>query len=266
MKPLLNFLFATILQFQSFQINKRVNTNSNDSRQVDEGYTMKDDTIDEADISNSKESGPYDDSISTAIEDATAVAENADIETNSVINPVPSECFVVLENAPTSHKFNLTVCHPSTPQFSRAVRFDHKLLRTSLPTGVWVKTYGDRLDLLSVMIEGPKKTPYEDGLFLFDFQLVKDYPREPPLCHYISFCSDRLNPNLYEDGKVCVSLLGTWPGKGSEMWSASSTLLQVIVSIQGLILVSEPYYNEAGYEKQRGKFVRVFFPVNFLCV
>jgi hypothetical protein len=30
-------------------------------------------------------------------------------------------------------------------------------------------------------------------------------------------------------------------------------LLQVIVSIQGLILVDEPYYNEAGYEKQRGK-------------
>lgn len=210
--------------------------------------------IDEADISNELEL--YAEITSTLIEDVTAASENVDIETNfPVINPVPSECFVVLENAPSSHKFNLTVCHPLNSQFSRAVRFDHKLLRTSLPPGVWVKTYGDRLDLLSVMIEGPKKTPYEDGLFFFDFQLGKDYPRAPPLCHYISFCSDRLNPNLYEDGKVCVSLLGTWPGKGSEMWSASSTLLQVIVSIQGLILVAEPYYNEAGYEKQRGKFL-----------
>lgn len=237
-----------------FQINKRVSTQPSDSVKIDESYRTNDSNIDEADLT--KELGPYDNStISTAIEDITTVVENVDIETNysSVINQVPSECFVVLENAPTTHKFNLTVCHPSTPQFSRAVRFDHKLLRTSLPTGVWVKTYGDRLDLLSVMIEGPKKTPYEDGLFLFDFQLGKDYPRAPPLCHYISFCSDRLNPNLYEDGKVCVSLLGTWPGKGSETWSAGSTLLQVIVSIQGLILVSEPYYNEAGYEKQRGK-------------
>lgn len=219
---------------------------------------INDVTIDEADVS--RELGPYDDSNCTVIEDVTTVADdNVDIETNySVINPVPSECFVVLENAPTTHKFNLTVCHPSSPQFSRAVRFDHKLLRTSLPSGVWVKTYGDRLDLLSVMIEGPTKTPYEDGLFLFDFQLGKDYPRAPPLCHYVSFCSDRLNPNLYEDGKVCVSLLGTWHGKGSEMWSASSTLLQVIVSIQGLILVSEPYYNEAGYEKQRGGFANSY--------
>lgn len=248
----------------SFQINKRVNPNPTDSVKIDEAYIIDDVIIDEADIS--KELGPFDDSISMAIEDATTVAENVDIETNySVINPVPSECFVVLDNAPTYHKFNLTVCHPSNPQFSRAVRFDHKLLRTSLPSGVWVKTYGDRLDLLSVMIEGPNKTPYEDGLFLFDFQLGKDYPRAPPLCHYISYCSDRLNPNLYEDGKVCVSLLGTWPGKGSEMWSASSTLLQVIVSIQGLILVSEPYYNEAGYEKQRGELL-VFFSVPFVCV
>lgn len=108
------------------------------------------------------------------------------------------------------------------------------------------------MDLLSVMIEGPKNTPYEDGMFLFDIQLGKDYPRAPPLCHYISYCSDRLNPNLYEDGKVCVSLLGTWLGRDSEVWGPNSTLLQVIVSIQGLILVTEPYFNEAGYEKQKG--------------
>lgn len=223
---------------------------------------LNDSAIDEAEITN--EFGPYEEMHSTTTEDATAVSDNVEIETNYfVINPVPSECFVVLDNAPTYHKFNLTVCHPSNSQFTRAVRFDHKLLRTSLPAGVWVKTYGDRLDLLSVMIEGPKKTPYEDGLFFFDFQLGKDYPRAPPLCHYISFCTDRLNPNLYEDGKVCVSLLGTWPGKGSEMWSASSTLLQVIVSIQGLILVPEPYYNEAGYEKQRGESILLIFVLLF---
>ncbi|KAJ6622674.1 (E3-independent) E2 ubiquitin-conjugating enzyme [Pseudolycoriella hygida] len=229
------------------EINKRVNSNPSVSVKIDETFMVNG----EADLS--KELSSYNETNSSVIEDGTIATETLDIDTNySVINPVPSECFVVLENALSSHKFETTVFHPSTPQFSRAVRFDHKLLRTSLPAGVWVKTYGDRLDLLSVMIEGPKKTPYEDGLFLFDFQLSKDYPRAPPLCHYISFCSDRLNPNLYEDGKVCVSLLGTWPGKGSEMWSASSTLLQVIVSIQGLILVAEPYYNEAGYEKQRG--------------
>ena len=55
------------------------------------------------------------------------------------------------------------------------------------------------------------------------------------------------------DGKVCVSLLGTWSGQGSENWdSNNSNLLQVLVSIQGLILVNEPYFNEPGYASQKG--------------
>lgn len=165
-----------------------------------------------------------------------------------------TEHFVVLETAPPSHFFAATLSEPvNSAQFYRTVCFDHNLLQSSMPPGVWVRVYEDRMDLMSVMIAGPEHTPYEDGMFLFDIQLGKNYPRSPPSCHYVSFCADRLNPNLYEDGKVCVSLLGTWAGKGSEVWGPSSTLLQVIVSIQGLILVPEPYFNEAGYEKQKGE-------------
>ena len=49
-----------------------------------------------------------------------------------------------------------------------------------------------------------------------------------------------------------MSLLGTWSGKGTETWTPNSNLLQLLVSIQGLILVNEPYFNEAGYERQKG--------------
>lgn len=84
------------------------------------------------------------------------------------------------------------------------------------------------------MIRGPEKTPYAGGLFMFDFKIPFNYPVGPPLCHYYSFCSDRLNPNLYEDGKVCLSLLGTWHGEGSEIWLPhKSNLLQILVSLQG---------------------------------
>ena len=34
------------------------------------------------------------------------------------------------------------------------------------------------------MIKGAEKTPYEDGLFFFDFQLSADYPKAPPICFY----------------------------------------------------------------------------------
>lgn len=55
------------------------------------------------------------------------------------------------------------------------------------------------------------------------------------------------------DGKVCLSLLNTWTGKGNEVWDpSSSSILQVLVSLQGLVLNSKPYFNEAGYEKQVG--------------
>ncbi|XP_038211720.1 (E3-independent) E2 ubiquitin-conjugating enzyme isoform X2 [Zerene cesonia] len=163
------------------------------------------------------------------------------------------EGFCVLESAPTNHRFRLSILQPSEPRsFYSAVKREIKLLKSDLPPGVWVRGYEDRIDLLSVMIAGPARTPYEGGLFVFDVQLGGEYPRAPPLCHYHSYCSDRLNPNLYEDGKVCVSLLGTWSGRGVEVWGKDSSLLQVIVSLQGLILNAEPYFNEAGYEKQKG--------------
>lgn len=63
----------------------------------------------------------------------------------------------------------------------------------------------------------------------------------------------RINPNLYVDGKVCLSLLNTWTGRGNEVWDpSSSSILQVLVSLQGLVLNDKPYFNEAGYDKQIG--------------
>lgn len=168
----------------------------------------------------------------------------------SVIN-CENESYSIIDEVHVSHHFYAAPCEPvNMGAFYKSVQKEYKLLQESLPPGVWVRSYGNRLDLLSVMIRGPNKTPYEDGLFVFDVQLSSDYPRSPPYVHYISYSSERLNPNLYVDGKVCISLLGTWLGRGSEVWGPNSTLLQLIVSIQGLILVAEPYYNEAGYEKQ----------------
>ena len=71
--------------------------------------------------------------------------------------------------------------------------------------------------------------------------------------HYHS-CGLRLNPNLYESGKVCLSLLNTWTGTGSEVWNpGSSNILQVLISLQALVLNEKPYFNEAGYDTQIGR-------------
>ena len=65
--------------------------------------------------------------------------------------------------------------------------------------------------------------------------------------------STRFNPNLYNCGKVCLSLLGTWQGAEGESWHAkTSTLLQVFMSIQALILVPDPFFNEPGFQNMLG--------------
>ncbi|XP_040186030.1 (E3-independent) E2 ubiquitin-conjugating enzyme [Rana temporaria] len=170
-----------------------------------------------------------------------------------IFTSAKGEVFSVLDTAPESHSFKkLEFQAPEAKKFFSTVRKEMALLATSLPDGIMVKTFEDRMDLFSAFIKGPTRTPYEDGLFLFDIQLPNIYPAVPPLFRYLSQCSGRLNPNLYDNGKLCVSLLGTWIGKGTERWTSKSSLLQVLISIQGLILVNEPYYNEAGFDNDRG--------------
>ncbi|KAG6709225.1 hypothetical protein I3842_06G120900 [Carya illinoinensis] len=134
----------------------------------------------------------------------------------------------------------------------KKVQQDWSILQNNLPDTIYVRVYEDRMDLLRAVIVGAYGTPYQDGLFFFDFHLPPEYPDAPPLVSYHSG-GWRINPNLYEDGKVCLSLLNTWTGKGNEVWDPkSSSILQVLVSLQGLVLNSKPYFNEAGYDKQIG--------------
>ncbi|KXG33110.1 hypothetical protein SORBI_3003G255700 [Sorghum bicolor] len=129
----------------------------------------------------------------------------------------------------------------------KRIQHEWKVLEKDLPETIYVRVYEDRMDLLRAVIVGPAGTPYHDGLFFFDVYFPSRYPSKPPLVNYRSG-GLRLNPNLYECGKVCLSLLNTWSGTGCEMWNPSnSTMLQVLVSIQALVLNSKPYFNEPGY-------------------
>ncbi|KAF5738771.1 putative ubiquitin-conjugating enzyme E2 38 [Tripterygium wilfordii] len=128
-----------------------------------------------------------------------------------------------------------------------------RILERNLPESIFVRVYENRIDLLQAVIIGAAGTPYHDGLYFFDLAFPIDYPHRPPLVHYHSF-GMRINPNLYENGRVCLSLLNTWSGKKCEKWNANeSTVLQVLVSIQALVLNEKPYYNEPGVLSGRVK-------------
>ncbi|CAN1231834.1 Probable ubiquitin-conjugating enzyme E2 24 [Linum grandiflorum] len=135
----------------------------------------------------------------------------------------------------------------------KRVQKEWSSLAEDLPESIFVRVYEERIDLVRAAIIGAPGTPYHNGLFFFDIYLPPQYPYEPPVVHYRSG-GLRLNPNLYESGKICLSLLNTWTGTGSEVWNPeSSSVLQVLISLQALVLNEKPYFNEAGYDNQVGK-------------
>jgi len=129
-------------------------------------------------------------------------------------------------------------------------------LKKSLPnnwdSSILLRISKTNINIISFIITGPKDTPYHNGIFEFHAYFPDSYPSVVPqvLINTTDGGKIRFNPNLYSCGKVCLSLLGTWSGEAGESWNPDlSSFLQVLISIQSLILVDMPYFNEPGYEK-----------------
>ncbi|XP_019092584.1 PREDICTED: probable ubiquitin-conjugating enzyme E2 25 isoform X3 [Camelina sativa] len=161
--------------------------------------------------------------------------------------------FDVVEDFSDHHYVTMgTTSKQHSKEWARRIQDEWRILGSDLPEMIFVRAYESRMDLLRAVIIGAQGTPYHDGLYFFDIFFPDTYPNTPPIVHYHSG-GLRINPNLYNCGKVCLSLLGTWQGSPREKWIPNtSTMLQVLVSIQGLILNQKPYFNEPGYERNAG--------------
>lgn len=100
-------------------------------------------------------------------------------------------------------------------------------------------------------LAGPINTPYEFGFYFFELEFPSNYPFSPPNVKFINYDGNtRFNPNLYINGKVCLSILNTWDG---EKWSACQsirTLLLMLITI----LNEEPLLNEPGITREHPNF------------
>lgn len=174
-----------------------------------------------------------------------------------------------LQYMAASFSLDGTHCHNYASEFKHSQNVTQKQvlriaqelssLSTSLPlelsSSIFVRTDDDKITLMKALITGPEGTPYSGGCFIFDIYFPPMYPQTPPHVNLQTTGGGkvRFNPNLYACGKVCLSLLGTWEGQRGEQWNVkTSTLLQVLVSIQSLILVPDPYFNEPGFEQEIG--------------
>lgn len=179
-----------------------------------------------------------------------------DVSSSSSSKNLKVETFEMVSDCSTHHFVDCAGKGLITNQVKRGwlkkVEQEWNILMKDLPERIYVRVFEERMDLLRAAIVGAPGTPYQDGLFFFDIYLPPEYPQEPPMVHYISG-GLRLNPNLYESGRVCLSLLNTWAGTGTETWNPNgSTILQVLLSLQALVLNQNPYFNEAGYDQQVG--------------
>ena len=101
------------------------------------------------------------------------------------------------------------------------------------------------------LIIGPEETVYYGGAYLFEFNFPDNYPYSPPTLKFQTTDGvTRFNPNLYKNGKVCVSILNTWQG---EEWSSCQTISSVLLTLVSL-LNNKPLLNEPGITEKHPEF------------
>ena len=130
--------------------------------------------------------------------------------------------------------------------FKRIFKDIQEFKKSDLHThGIYCEFDEKNLYKVYALIIGPKDTPYEDGFYFFKIEFPQNYPLSPPSVIYMTQGHHiRFNPNLYTNGKVCVSILNTWSGPE---WTTSCTLISVLLSIQTL-LNENPIHNEPGWD------------------
>jgi len=137
---------------------------------------------------------------------------------------------------------------PSEQCFLRIKR-DMMTIFQEPPPGMFIAPDEQDMTKIHALVTGPFDTPYEGGFFYFLIRCPPNYPINPPRVRLMTTGGGtvRFNPNLYANGKVCLSILGTWPGPS---WSPALSLSSLLISIQSL-MNDKPYHNEPGYERER---------------
>jgi ubiquitin-protein ligase len=109
--------------------------------------------------------------------------------------------------------------------------------------GIYYLHDSDNIKKGYALIIGPQDTIYSHGMYFFEFNYPDDYPFSPPKLTYLTNGDGvRFNPNLYRNGKVCVSILNTWSGP---QWSSCQTISSILLTLTTLFH-NKPLLNEPG--------------------
>ena len=104
--------------------------------------------------------------------------------------------------------------------------------------GVSIDFNEDNIKQWNIIILGPRDTSYEGGIFKATITFPNNFPLYPP---EFKFINPPYHPNIYEDGRVCISILHP-PGddewgyeKAEERWRPIHTVNSILISIISLL-------------------------------
>jgi ubiquitin-protein ligase len=89
----------------------------------------------------------------------------------------------------------------------------------------------------SFTILGPHESPYEGGVYTGNITFPSNYPTSPPV---VQFKSKLFHPNVYPDGKLCISILHegndlTGYEHEIERWRPIQNIVTIFKSIVSLL-------------------------------
>jgi len=123
-----------------------------------------------------------------------------------------------------------------------------KEMEIGMSSSIFVRQDSKNQRRFSAIIFGSEGTEYDSCCIPLSILLPPDYPKSPPKVYCgISVDSLKFNPNIFTEGKLCLSILNTWGNHGSiGKWDPeNSSLYQILVSIQSLVFTSDPYFNDS---------------------
>ncbi|KAJ3185468.1 ubiquitin-conjugating enzyme E2 G1 [Geranomyces variabilis] len=126
----------------------------------------------------------------------------------------------------------------SEPQSALLLRRQLKELSIHPVQGFSAGLHDDNIYEWDVMIVGPEGTLYEGGFFKARLSFPSSYPQAPPTMRFVT---DMWHPNVYEDGRVCISILHE-PGEdqwgyesAAERWLPVHTVETIVLSVISML-------------------------------
>jgi ubiquitin-protein ligase len=115
------------------------------------------------------------------------------------------------------------------------------------------------------MIIGPPDSLYQNGFYFFELTFPYNYPQQPPLVKYMTNDGKtRFHPNLYRNGKVCLSILNTWKGDG---WTSCQNIKSILLTLVSILddkpLLHEPGINENHIDFEKYNEIILYRNVDF---